>query len=833
MPNDTITTRFSVDVSQLKKGISEANQQIKLANAQFKAATAGMDDWSKSAEGIQAKLKQLDSIIAAQKSKLQSYREQLERQQTAYDENGKRAAELRKQMQDLADKGVDKTSKEYRLLEQQLASVEKEQESNKKSVDSLKVSILDQEAAIGKSEKEYRNYENALNDVGDETEDLGDETEEAGKKAEKAKDGFTVLKGALANLAADGIKACLTGLKNLGTEFVSTIQDVAAAGDEIDKQSQKIGLSAEAYQKWDYALQLSGASIDNLEGGMKTLNNAFDSAKNGSDSAAEKFERLGLSMSDISDLSREDLFGVVVEQLQNVTDDSEKAALATQFFGKAGQELIPLLNQDAEATKAMLQEAEDYGMVLSDDAVKASAGFADSLTLLKGSLEGVKNNIVAEFLPATTSLIHGFAGVVSGVEGADEELEQGAGDFIKSFSGILPKVTKILSSLAKSFISVAPQILSELLPALIGMIPELLSTINEIFIPLLNVVLENVLGALPVLIPALLNVATELVLQLADFLVNNLDTILDAAITLFMAIIQAIPTIIQKLATALPKIIRKLIQFFRDNRETILKAGIALFMELVMAIPQILGALGEALLEIIAAVYEVLIEPLIEDFKQFWEDIKAVFAKIGEWFGAKFGEAWEAIKNAFSKVGEWFGGLWETIKSKFTDIGVKIGDAVSSAVRGAVNGIITWVENTVNNAIRLINNVINLINKIPGVNIGNLSTISIPRANGTTTNNVRPNRAIPVGYGTMMASGGVLEKGQIGILEGTGAEAVVPLENNKRWVAAVAASMSNEIGRATEYNFTQNIYSPKPLSRIEIYRQTRNQINFAKMKAGV
>ena len=124
---EEITTKFKVDVSDLKSGISEANQQIKLANAEFKAATAGMDDWSKSADGIQAKLKQLDSVLAAQKSKLEAYNEQLSRQQKAYDENGKRAAELRSKLEELASNGVSKTSEEYKKYENALAACESEQ----------------------------------------------------------------------------------------------------------------------------------------------------------------------------------------------------------------------------------------------------------------------------------------------------------------------------------------------------------------------------------------------------------------------------------------------------------------------------------------------------------------------------------------------------------------------------------------------------------------------------------------------------------------------------------------------------------------------------------
>ena len=187
MANDnTVTTKFKVDISDLKKGISDANQQIKLANAQFKAATAGMDDWSKSTQGIQAKLKQLDSVLDAQKQKLATYREQLERQQQAYKTNGDRAAELRQKMQDLADNGVDKTSKEYKLLEQQLAAVEREQESNGKACDKLNLQILEQEAAVGKTEKEIRTYETSLKSLGNDMDDADDDAKELGDSIDDA-----------------------------------------------------------------------------------------------------------------------------------------------------------------------------------------------------------------------------------------------------------------------------------------------------------------------------------------------------------------------------------------------------------------------------------------------------------------------------------------------------------------------------------------------------------------------------------------------------------------------------------------------------------------------
>ena len=147
--------------------------------------------------------------------------------------------------------------------------------------------------------------------------------------------------------------------------------------------------------------------------------------------------------------------------------------------------------------------------------------------------------------------------------------------------------------------------------------------------------------------------------------------------------------------------------------------------------------------------------------------ITSTFSNIGSWFGDKFRSAWSAVKNAFSSWGSFFGGLWSKIKSKFGSIGTSIGQAMGNAVKNGMNGALAKVESAINKGIGLINSAIRLANKLPGINVGTVPKISLPR----------------------LAKGGVLEKGQIGLLEGTGAEAVVPLENNKAWLSKVAAEL--------------------------------------------
>lgn len=154
-------------------------------------------------------------------------------------------------------------------------------------------------------------------------------------------------------------------------------------------------------------------------------------------------------------------------------------------------------------------------------------------------------------------------------------------------------------------------------------------------------------------------------------------------------------------------------------------------------------------------------------FSGIWSGIKGAFSSVGSWFGSTFRKAWSNIKSAFNSWGSFFSGLWGKVKSKFGSIGTSIGSAMGNAVKNGMNGALAKVQSAINKGIGLINSAIRLANKLPGINVGTVPTISLPR----------------------LARGGVLEKGQVGILEGSGAEAVVPLENNRAWLSKVAEDL--------------------------------------------
>ena len=92
--NEKVTTKLEVDVSDFKKGLSEANRAIRLANSEFDNATAGIGKWSDSADGLRAKLTQLNKTLDAQEAAAEVLRKEYQRVVAEQGENSKGAQEL-------------------------------------------------------------------------------------------------------------------------------------------------------------------------------------------------------------------------------------------------------------------------------------------------------------------------------------------------------------------------------------------------------------------------------------------------------------------------------------------------------------------------------------------------------------------------------------------------------------------------------------------------------------------------------------------------------------------------------------------------------------------
>lgn len=224
------------------------------------------------------------------------------------------------------------------------------------------------------------------------------------KTDDKAKEVQDTLASTVKKAAAwaTGTAAAITA----ATVAVFKVADsVAAVGDEIDKQSQKLGISAQAYQEWDAILGHCGASMDSLKAGMKTLSKAI---ADGSADQVAAFQAVGLSLDEVQQMSTEDVFAAVITGLQGMEEGAERTNIATTLLGRSAQELGPLLNTSAEATEEMRQTVNDLGGVMSDEAVAASAQFKDALQDLETAAGWFKRELVANILPYATAGMQGL-----------------------------------------------------------------------------------------------------------------------------------------------------------------------------------------------------------------------------------------------------------------------------------------------------------------------------------------------------------------------------------------------------------------------------------------
>lgn len=299
------------------------------------------------------------------------------------------------------------------------------------------------------------------------------------------------------------------------------ISSTASYGDEIDKASQKLGISAQAYQEWDAVMRHSGTSMSSMSSTFKTLQNAVAQT---TDAQSQAFEKLGLSVDSLRNMSTEEAFGQVINSLQQMEEGAERTALANDLLGRGSMELGALLNTSAEDTQKMIEAVNELGGVMSDDAVKASATFKDSLQDLQTIFVGAKNAMMSEFLPSVNTVMGGLIKIFSGDSSGIGEVKNGIKEFGDTFREMIPRIKEV----AKEILPLIGETLIEGLPLLFEMGTELLAE-------LINGIVEG--------LPAIISSAADIITTIADALVTNMPTLVSTLIAnlpaIFMALLNA------------------------------------------------------------------------------------------------------------------------------------------------------------------------------------------------------------------------------------------------------------------------------------------------------
>lgn len=447
-------------------------------------------------------------------------------------------------------------------------------------------------------------------------------------------------------VAGVALTATATAIGAVSARIGEGIASTAQYGDNIDKMSQKLGISAEAYQEWDFIAQHSGTTVDGLQASMKTLSNAV---QDGSDKQVEAFKAIGLSMDDVAKMSTEELFSNVITGLQGMEEGTQRTAIASSLLGRSATELGALLNTSAEDTQKMRDQAHELGAVLSDEAVSASANFQDSLQNLQASISGLQNGAFAELLPSVTTVMDGLTAVMSGDDNGINMIAKGVGELSDKLMEALPKVAefglKMIKTLGESIISNLPTIVNtgfEIVKQLTDMILQNLPMLIETGLQIILELAMGIADALPTLIPTIVDV----VLNIVDTLINNVDLLIDGAIALMIGLADGMVNAMPQIAERIPEIILKITEALIANAPKLLSASLKLVITLADGLVQYWSTLISKIPQ--------LVTQIVEKFKTLasnWKEIgKNMVAGLWEGFKDRWNKLIEDAKGLGTKL---------------------------------------------------------------------------------------------------------------------------------------------------------------------------------------
>lgn len=422
----------------------------------------------------------------------------------------------------------------------------------------------------------------------------------------------------------------------------------ASAADNIDKMSQKIGISREAYQELDFICSQSGMSVDTLQAGMKSLTSAMDGAANGTASNVEQFEKLGVSVTnaDGSFRSQEEVMWDTMAALQSMDNQTEKARLATELFGRSGTELMPLLNGASGSIDEMKQQAHDLGLVLDDETIDSGVSLTDTLDQMKRSLSAVGTKLGAALMPVLEKFCNLIIDNMPLIQSIVEQ--------------IIPIITQLFEKLVPPLLELAEQ----LLPVIASLITALLPTITQIITAILPVITE----LLTMLLPPIMQIV-EMILPLLVSLLEPLLPLLQPLLELLQPFIDLLLMLLQPLIDLLNMILPPLVQALSELITNILPP----LKDAFSGVANVLGAAFQVSFEAI----QPLIDSLMTAFGGLIDFIKGVFT--GDW------------KKAWNGIVTFFKGIWDTIWDIVKGVVNLIIDGINSLWSGiysAVKGIV-------------------------------------------------------------------------------------------------------------------------------------------------
>jgi phage-related protein len=248
--------------------------------------------------------------------------------------------------------------------------------------------------AVNKATADLNNMERQLKENNREVENYGKKQLEAARNSEEFKN------------AQGKLQSSLNSLKMVAVAVAAAIGSVAAAffkagaaADDINTLAKQTGLTTEEIQKFQYAADLIDVPLETLTGSMARLTRNMANAQKGTGDAYYAFKNLGVSVTGAGGQLRDnqDVFNDVIDALGRMSNETQRDAYAMQIFGKSAQDLNPLILGGADALRRLGQEAEDAGLILSQESLDKLNAINDSVDTFKAQMKAGALTVLSEF----------------------------------------------------------------------------------------------------------------------------------------------------------------------------------------------------------------------------------------------------------------------------------------------------------------------------------------------------------------------------------------------------------------------------------------------------
>ena len=619
MASERLGASFSIDITQLQAGLKTANRLIRESQSEFRSAAAGLDDWSKSEQGLNARISSLNQITSVQREKVRALTASYEK---------------------LIDEGLDPASD--RAIQ-------------------LRTQINNEKAALAQNEAELKRNQEALKGLGRESDNAGGKLEKLGAIAKAAGAAIAASLAAAGTAVVGLVKSAVDAYANY-EQLVGGVETLfGTGGQSIEEYAQSVGKSVDEV-KDDYA---------KLEAAQTTvLNNAAGAFKTAGMSANEYMETVtSFSASLISSLGGDTAKAAEYAD-RAITDMSDNAnkmgtdigsiQYAYQGFAKQNYTMLDNLKLGYGGNQTEMQRLIADASKMTDVQKKLNitvkegdmsfANIVNAISVVQSNL-GIMGTTAKEASTTIQGSLHSmksaWQNVLTGMADESQDLDALILDLVDSIGtfaeNLLPRVSVVMDGIIKMVEKLLPQIpplLQQFLPVLlegvmnlltgvVQILPQVVDTIMEIVPQLITALIQalptlmntfvqivvQVINALSTMLPTIVDAIMQILPILVMSLINAIPQLLQAAITFLMAIVEALPTIVEALVTNLPMIIDTIVNVLIQNLPMIINAAIQLFMGIIKAIPQIQAALIKNLPMIIRSIVDGLIKGIPELIK--------------------------------------------------------------------------------------------------------------------------------------------------------------------------------------------------------------------------